>query len=570
MLLDYSPYFDKIFELTYDGIILVDADCKLLLINSNARKILNIRQQYLGEHIGRIIPSSRLPIAMESGHSSINRYQAIRDNLIILYSNYPIFNERKEVVGGVAIFRDMSGVDTIPTDIQTLKSLKETQLMLRAILNTTKDAVSVVDENGIYITVNKVFCELHDLKEEEIIGKNHRSLSVDTDSSIHERVLRSKVPFGKQFFNIPNQRDHIIHGVPITVGNELKGSVAVHLDMAEVNAISKQLNTASKRIKKLEGMSAFSDIITKDAKMLDQIEEARRIAQTPVTVLIHGEVGTEIDLLAKAIHDEGNRKYYPFIEVNCANRSVNDLENEIFGHISVYHNNKNSAFERAENGTLFMRGIDHMGIALQAKFLAAINEKQFSKPGMKNPVNINTRIIASTHADLKSAVEQGDFNKDLFFRLNFFSLAIPPLRERRSDIILLCEHMIQTLNDAYATEVKGLSQDAIMTLIEQPWRGNLRELRSCLDLAVVHLNHPDGWIRKEDLLLFDRTPNDGDAAETAEPPGRLTDYIGDKEKEFIIKALYRNKGSKTRTAKDLDISIRTLYYKMEKHGLAGF
>jgi PAS domain S-box-containing protein len=566
---DCNLYWDKVVESTYDGIIIVDADCKLILINSTARKILNINQQYLGEHIGRIIPSSRLPIAMKSKISDINRYQAIRDNLVIVYSNYPIFNEKKEVIAGVAVFRDLSGIDAVPTDVQTLKSLKETQIMMRAILDSTQDAVSVVDENGINVLVNKAFCKLTGWREEEIIGKHCTQLDVDDDKSIHMKVLRSKVPVSNQNLNIPNKgRDYIIHGTPIIVDNELKGSVTVIQDIAEARAMSAQLDMAFGRLKKLEGKYTFKDIVSKDPKMLSQIEEARKIASTPATILITGEPGTEIEIFAKAIHDESNRNYNSFIEINCAAASMDMLEKEIFGYSSNANNIK-SSFERAENGTILFLNIDGLSLTLQDQFLKVLNEKKFMKPGAETSINTNARIIAGTHADLKEEVEKGLFKEDLFYRLSIFAIEIPPLRQRASDIKLLCENIIKHLNDKYGSNVKGISSEAILTLIEQRWKGNVRELESCLNLAMTNLEKGEEIIKNENLILnnpFNKVSNDIEKNESID---RLEDFVEKKEKEFILNVLCRNKGNKTKTARDLDISIRTLYYKMERYGIIG-
>ena len=566
--MDYNLYWDKIAESTYDGIIIVDADCKLLLINSTARKILSINQQYLGEHIGRIIPSSRLPIAMKSKNSDINRYQAIRDNLVIVYSNYPIFNDKKEVVGGVAVFRDLSGVDTVPTDVQTLKSLKEAQIMMRAILDSTQDAVSIVDENGIVVLVNSAYCKLTDRKEEEIIGKHCTQLDVDENDSIHVKVLRSKVPLRNQYLNLPNKGKHyIVQGTPVIVNNELKGSVTVSHDIAEAKAMSAQLDKVFDRLRKLEGMYTFKDIISKDPKMLNQIEEARKIASTPATILISGEPGTEIEMLAKAIHAESNRNYGSFIEINCT-APPEALEKEIFGY-SSNSNSIKSCFERAENGTIFFNNIENMGLPQQEQFLRILHEKRFIKPGIEIPIDTNARMIVGTNADLKEKVKEGRFKEDLFYRLSIFTIEIPPLRHRISDIKPLSENMIKMLNEKYGSDVEGISSEAVLTLIEQRWKGNLRELENCLDLAMINLGEGERIINCQDLVLNDSISKESIQVETNEPIDRLEDFVQKKEKEFIIKILCRNKGNKTKTARDLDISIRTLYYKMERYGIIG-
>ena len=567
--MDSNLYWDKVVESTYDGIIIVDADCKLLLINSTARRILDVNQQYLGEHIGRIIPSSRLPIAMKSKISDINRYQAIRDNLVIVYSNYPIFNEKKEVIGGVAVFRDLSGIDSVPTDVQTLKALKETQIMMRAILDSTQDAVSVVNENGINVLVNKAFCKLTGWREEEVIGKHCTQLDVDDDKSVHMRVLRSKVPVRNMNLNLFNKgRDYIVHGAPIIVDNELKGSVSVIQDVAEAKAMSAQLDMTFSRLKKLEGKYTFKDIISKDPKMMGQIEEARKIASTPATILISGEPGTEIEIFAKAIHDESNRNYSPFVEINCASASMDVLEKEIFGY-SSNSNNIRSSFERAENGTIFFNNIDSLSLPLQNQFLKALNEKKFIKLGIDNPIDINARIIAGTHEELAETVKKGLFREDLFYRLSIFTIEIPPLRQRASDIKPLCENIIKQLNDKYGSNVKGISSEAVLTLIEQRWKGNIRELENCINLAMINLDKGEEIIKNGNLILNNSFAAESKDIEENESIDRLEDFVEKREKEFIISVLCRNKGNKTKTARDLDISIRTLYYKMERYGIVG-
>jgi PAS domain S-box-containing protein len=571
---DFNLFGEKILESTYDGIILVDADCKLLLINGAARKTLNIKDPYIGEHIGRVIPSSRLPITMKTRSADINRYQALTEDTIIIYSNFPIFDYRKHVIGGIAVFRDLSGIDAVPADLHTMKSLKETQIMMRAIMDSTQDAVSIVDENGVTVLVNKAHTRMTGWKEEDVIGRHCTALDAPEGKSVHMRVLKSKVPVRNQYLTIPEKgKEYLLDGTPIIVDNELKGSVLVVHDIAEIKAIANQQEIFLSKVKKLEKKCTFDDILTKDPTFIKVIDEAKKIASTPATIYIHGEKGTEVDEVARSVHEGSNRKYNAFVEMDCANKKQETADYELFGY-PVVGGAVKCAFENADHGTLYIKNIDTLGPPIQEKLLYSLREKAFMKNVLgENPVkvNINVRIVASSNSNLEEAVVAGAFNEELYYRLNIFFIKIPPLRMRPNDVKLLADKIIARQNLRLGTQFKGLDTEATVTLMEKKWEGNIFELESCLTLAMIHTSKEKELIGLGSLIgeLETEPYSEGEYDEQNLNIESLDSYMEEKEKEYIIKALCRNEGNKTKTAKELNISIRSLYYRLERHGILG-
>ncbi|WFU42173.1 sigma-54 dependent transcriptional regulator [Bradyrhizobium sp. CB82] len=288
-------------------------------------------------------------------------------------------------------------------------------------------------------------------------------------------------------------------------------------------------------------------------------------ADNDATVLILGETGTGKELVARALHVHSRRKDCPFIAVNCAAIPAELLESELFGHVKGSFTGATSdragAFREAENGTLFLDEIGDMPLAMQAKILRALQERIVTPVGGR-PVRVSARMVAATHRDLTKLVTSGQFREDLFFRLNVVPIAIPPLRERPSDIMLLAEHFL-ALAASPEKQGKQLSPAAIEKLIAYRWPGNVRELRNAIERACVLTR---GGIIDADNIAVGSGPEPSSDIPAVEDD--LPSAVAKLEEAMIRKALAACGGNRTEAARRLNINRQLLYTKMQRYGIA--
>jgi DNA-binding NtrC family response regulator len=317
----------------------------------------------------------------------------------------------------------------------------------------------------------------------------------------------------------------------------------------------------------------FSNIIGTSSQMNSVFQMMGKIAQVDGTVLITGESGTGKELVARAIHYNSLRKENPFVVVNCGAIPKDLIESEFFGHIKGAFTDakteKTGKFELANLGTIFLDEIGDLSPDAQVKLLRALGEKEIVKVGGTHTIPIDIRVIAATNKDLEDCVKKGDFREDLYWRLAVLSLHLPPLRERKEDIPLLYEHLIQKFNKQLDKDIKGVSQPCSKYLKDYKWPGNVRELESVLYEAMVMSDSP--LIREEDLPARITEMETIEAEEIIEQGKPLNETIHklseSVEKRLIQKALLATGGNKTRAAQRLGISRKTLFNKMSQYGL---
>ncbi len=234
---------------------------------------------------------------------------------------------------------------------------------------------------------------------------------------------------------------------------------------------------------------SFESIISADKKMQDAFKMITKVLDNDITVLIQGESGTGKELVARAIHFNGNRKNSPFVVVNCASIPRELLESELFGHekgsFTGAHQRKIGKFEQAKDGTIFLDEIGEMEMSLQAKILRVIQQKEFERIGGNEMLKSSVRIISATNRDLKSAVDNKQFREDLFYRLSSFPIFIPPLRDRKGDIIVLINHFLENFNKKLGKNIKGPTKAALKLLYDYDWPGNVRELENTLERCLI-------------------------------------------------------------------------------------
>jgi two-component system, NtrC family, response regulator AtoC len=318
-----------------------------------------------------------------------------------------------------------------------------------------------------------------------------------------------------------------------------------------------------------EGQAAggFEELIGKSEPLKRVIDMAQRAAPTDLTVLIHGESGTGKELMARAIHRLSARKDGPFIPVNCAAIPEGLLESELFGHergaFTGAIRARPGRFELAREGTLFLDEIGDMPVAMQAKILRVLQERQFERVGGTRSIGADVRVIAATHQDLEAMASEGRFRSDLFYRLQGVRLVMPPLRERIDDLPLLVTHLLERAAQRLWRQPATVSTEALRNLWTYPWPGNIRELQHVLEGAMVL---SDGVILPEHLPTTVQRGAKAAAAGDTSPvvTGSLDEALEEWERRAILDALQKAHGVQARAAKILGITERSLWYRVKK------
>ncbi|QNO16175.1 sigma-54-dependent transcriptional regulator [Alkalicella caledoniensis] len=559
-----------ILDSIYDAIMAVDLQGKIILMNKGAEKIVGVPyEQCLGKDVVEMVPSTRLPRVLAEKKPELNKKQMVGD-ISIVTNRMPVFNQRGQLVGAVAVFRDITEVKQLA---EKVTNLREVQVTLESIINSTEDAISVVDQDGKGIMINPAYKKLTGFTENDIIGKP-ASVDISEGESVHEKVLQTKQPVKSVKMKVgPLNKEVLVDAAPLIVDDKLKGSVAVIHDISELKRLNEELDKAKRIIRKLEAKYTFEDIIAEEPNMKMAIEQAKNAAVTPATVLLRGESGTGKELFAHAIHNSSNRKYNQFIRVNCAAISENLLESELFGYVDgaftgAKRGGKKGLFAQASGGTIFLDEIGEISLNLQAKLLRVLQEREIVPVGDTKSQNVDARVIAATNVNLEEAIKEGKFREDLYFRISVVPIFIPPLRKRHKEIALLATHLLRKFNQEYGRSIKGISEEALRILQGYYWRGNVRELENVIGRAIINMDFSENVIGPNHL------PHLGEEKQNINTPKLeisnnvpLASVLDSVEKEYIEKVLEANKYNKTKTAKDLDISIRSLYNKIEKYNL---
>jgi two-component system response regulator AtoC len=312
--------------------------------------------------------------------------------------------------------------------------------------------------------------------------------------------------------------------------------------------------------------------IAEDPAALRLYELAEKVAIAPTTLLITGESGTGKDHLARLVHELGPRRDAPFLKIDCASLPPHLVESELFGHergaFTGAVERKLGRFELGGNGTIVLDEVAALSTAAQGKLLRVLQERAFERLGGTETLRIEARLIALTNVDLPAAVKAGSFREDLYFRLNVLTLTVPPLRERRADILLLADHLLVTLRSIHARANAQLSEASRRMLAAYSWPGNIRELRNALEHAVVFSRVGRGAVAKSDLLESESFP-DSVRASAAGAVGPISGLrsLEEIEREVITATLEATHYQISRSAEALGISRKTLLEKRKKYGL---
>ncbi len=333
------------------------------------------------------------------------------------------------------------------------------------------------------------------------------------------------------------------------------------LDHVIRNAIEKRrlVSEAAVLRQKIEDLSFPEEIIGESQEIRKILEMVAEVAKTDATVMIRGESGTGKELIARAIHANSKRRYFPIITINCGAYPEGLLESEIFGHekgsFTGAQFTRRGKLELADRGTLFFDEIGNISMKMQMDLLRVIETKQFSRLGGERMITTDFRVVSATNQDLEQDVKEGKFREDLYYRLKVFTLVLPPLRERPTDISILAEYFLDKFAKSMNKPIEGFSPEALDLLVHYPWPGNVRELRNIIERAMVVVKGES--IEVSDLSLpFDR---EGDSL--------AADSLEEAERIHILRILNRTGWNISQAASLLGIERVTLYSKIKKYGL---
>ncbi|MEW4289605.1 sigma-54 interaction domain-containing protein [Rossellomorea marisflavi] len=438
---------------------------------------------------------------------------------------------------------------------------------LEGVIEAIHDGILVIDRSGTVQLINEEYTQITGVKREQIIGKP--LLQVRPSAKLPQVLKDGRAREG--VFRKEKSMEYVVDMAPIIKDDEVVGAVSVCKSIPEVYQLSEELKRSRKRVQQLkqafgrihQSTYTFSHIIGQNKDLLHMIERAKKAAATNLSILLTGESGTGKELVAQSIHHTSSRSSSPFVPVNCAAIPSALLESELFGYekgafTSSNEDGKSGLFELAHGGTLFLDEIGDMPVDLQSKLLRVLQEGTFRKIGGLEEQKVDVRIIAATNKDLPSMVANKKFREDLFYRINTIQLAIPPLRKRKDDIPAILTSLLKEQGN---TNIQVAPQ-AMSTLHQYEWPGNIRELKNAVHYAIsmcegstISVEHLPDTIR----------PTPG--YRPTDRPRLLEDVLRDTEREVIVSVLNKTGTSvvgKKAAAKQLGISLASLYNKLSK------
>jgi transcriptional regulator with PAS, ATPase and Fis domain len=560
-------------------VISIDRNKQIVAFNGAAEKVVHLRkEEVIGKNIEDLFPelSDYLVSALDD-LISIKQKKVAFGPIIGIGSFIPI-TYKENTSGAIAIIKDITTLEEFAQELETTKNLQQT---LHQAIALSYDAIIITNNEGRITLTNHAFLDFFEQKGKSIINQR-----------IYEAVpllgkFASDPNLKKEILTINNKtgiltKEYIVHAGK-EVGMIIK-IISNQLDQWKelfyrMDKLESELNYYRSEYQKLTQNSSFDIIKSNDKMMANLKHQALLSAKNNSTVLITGESGTGKELFAEAIHKESGRKGN-FVKVNCAAIPSELLESEFFGYADgaftgARRGGKIGKFELADKGTLFLDELGDMPLALQSKLLRVLQERNFERIGDIKTRNVDVRIIAATNKDLFQLVQDGEFREDFYYRINVVTIPIPPLRERKDDIPLLCHHLINKLNKKLNKQVIGISPEAFSILKQYSWPGNIRQLENILERAMnfdvkswidtIHLPlelHEKNIPLKNKVITANTSPEQNKHEYAIEMSS-----LKESEKSMILETLESVQGNRSKAAELLGISRTTLYNKLKKYNI---
>jgi PAS domain S-box-containing protein/TyrR family helix-turn-helix protein len=571
---------DQILNASSHGVIATDSSGLIVYANNRIEELFGLHPKDLfGKNISEVLLSAAplVMISLQSGTPQLGRHIQGKDCNLLL--NITLIRESVGVKGAVCSFQELEQLEFSARKLRTYKNLNR---QLEAIFQSSSDGIWVCDGQARVINVNEASEKLNGIKAADVIGKTVKEILAGGwfDRSVTLEVLETRRQVSIIQHLKRTKKILLVTGTPVfdETGN-ISMVVVNERDMTQLNAIREELEQSrmvtEKYQEELAELSLLElkkhEIISCDRQMRQVLRIALKLAHLEASnILILGESGTGKGLLAKFIHKNGKRQLKPFIQINCAALPENLLEAELFGYergafTGAREQGKIGLFELAHGGTLFLDEIGDLPFSVQAKLLKYLDDHEIMRLGGLKPRKIDCTVIAATNRDLEKLAEEHQFRQDLFYRLNTFTIRIPPLRERPEDIFELVNHFLRKYNRAYRVK-RRISADALKHLQAYSFPGNVRELKNILKTAVIMGEDEilDDFITNSGGLRKDKS---GDPQRLPETSAPLTDQIGTLEKQILEKALVQFRTTRE-LARQLGISQPTVVRKLRKYALS--
>ena len=565
-----------IFDSTHNGVSIIDQTGTVIVYNKAAGMMLDKDpDKMLGRFIGDVFPNAweDLEKILKNGTAQIGKKIDLGNSTIVA-NRTPII-EDKQIVGAISVFQDISEYENIA---HQLESYKKINTQLNAIINSSFDGLWICDHEGKVVRINKASETINGIKADQIVGKRMETLirTGMIDRSVTLEVLKNRT--GVTIIqNLKNGKQILVTGNPVFDDNEEISLVVVNeRDITNLNKLRNELEEskalASRYRSELSLMgkqaSLLTEAVIQSEKMHKVLNRSLKVAQVDSTVLIQGETGVGKGFFARLIHRASPCHEAPFIRVDCGAIPETLIESELFGYekgafTGARTEGKPGLFELGEGGTLFLDEIGDLPLTVQVKLLRFLEEHRIIRVGGTSTRKINARVIAATHRNLEEMVKNGEFRKDLFFRLNVVPIQIPPLRERVEDIPLLINFFLNDLNRKHSTKKTFLPR-AIDCLCQYPFSGNIRELSNLVERVVVLTQEQN--IHVENLPAHVRHPEPSADVWPGSDASNLSNVVARTEKEMIIRAL-RTHGTQRKAARILGINQSTLARKAKRYGI---
>ncbi|PDY34055.1 sigma-54-dependent Fis family transcriptional regulator [Bacillus wiedmannii] len=554
--------------ISHDGII----TCSNKLFCSMLHKKEN---EIIGEHISTIFPDRTKLVVNQN--DSLYRYECRSGNQVLIVNESRVYQNETEY-GSIAI------LESKRKSIQSLESIIS---RYESALNLLSECILGVNEQGIVNFLSGSYAQFLGIDDpKEAIGKHCTEVVENTRMHIIVKTGQMEIGHIQRISN----RNIIATRIPIIKEGKIIGAIGKIMfhDIQQFKALGDQISEMESKLsyyqtelqRLQEGRLSFQSIIGESAKMKEVKMMALKVSKSRSTVLIRGESGTGKELFAHAVHRASPRASSTFIRLNCAAIPRELLEAELFGYeegafTGAKKGGKPGKIELADKGTLFLDEIGDMSLDMQVKLLRVLQEKEIERIGGTKIQKVDVRFIAATHRNLREMVQRGEFREDLYYRLNVFEIDIPPLRERKEDMIHITEFLIKKLNGELGSNVLSLDKRVRDIFMEHDWPGNIRELENVLERAmnviegmIIQVYHLPAYLRKKDLeeeLNHEIFTMD---QEKHEMSYLLQAEVESAEKRAITRALEKTAGNVKEAAELLGIHRASLYRKIEKYEMS--
>ncbi|HEY8889875.1 MAG TPA: sigma 54-interacting transcriptional regulator [Clostridium sp.] len=557
-------YYNEIISSIDEGIIVIDNEGKINVINNAAQNMLDVNaKNSIGKHILDVFPFSELLSVIRNGKNGNSKEEG---KFLVTYQ---VITQNDEVIGALEIIRKKTENDILMDSQDTSKAY---QNILNTIFNTVDECIAVVDENGIIIMMSDEYKKITACDNPE--GKHVTDVIENTKLHIVARTGERELGEIQEV----NGHKMISMRVPIMKEGKIVGAIGkiMFKDLSDFKILSNKISNLEKELEYRKNelgddqkpVYTFNNIIGGSDKSLEVMKLARRVAKIDSNVLITGESGTGKELFAHAIHNASRRSLKPFIKINCGAIPAMLFESEMFGYeegafTGAKRSGKKGKFEYANGGTILLDEIGDMPMNMQVKLLRVIQEKELVRVGGNDVIKADVRVIASTNKSLEQLIKDGKFREDLYYRLDVMNLKLPSLRERIEDIDELSNELRKKICKKCNIYSESISREAIEYLKSYSWPGNIRELENVIERAVNLLDSDISIMPKH---LPEKIINSKKKKYSLEKK-YLKDVVETMEKDLIMECIKKTRGNKKEAAKVLGLSRAGLYKKLNRYNL---